>query len=356
MDTTTSFGYWIRRQRKALDLTQQALADRVGCSVAAIKKIEGDERKPSRQIAERLADVLDVSADQREIFLEVARGLRSVDQLSLAREPASHARPTGTVTFLYTDIEGSTRLAQEHPEEWETMRARHHAILHETIESNHGYVFQVIGDGFCAAFHTPNNGLQAAIEAQRELQTENWGEVPIQVRMGLHTGEAEAKEEEYRGYLTISLVQRLMSAGHGRQILLSHATENLLRDHLPKDVSLLDLGEHRFKDILQPVHVFQVIAPDLQKEFPALRALDVFRNNLPIQLTSFVGRKRELSEIKQLLTATHLLTLTGPGGTGKTRLALQLAVDVLKEFPDGVWLVELAPLIDPTLVTQTMAA
>ena len=358
METTISFGYWIRRQRKALDLTQQALADKAACSVAAIKKIESDERRPSRQIAERLADVLGVSADQREIFLEVARGLRSVDQLSLAREPASHARPTGTVTFLYTDIEGSTILAQEHPEEWETLRARHHAILHETIESNNGYVFQVIGDGFCAAFHAPNNGLHAAIEAQRKLQTENWGEGPVKVRMGLHTGEAEAQGEEYRGYLTISLVQRLMSAGHGRQILLSHATENLLRDHLPKDVSLLDLGEHKFKDILQPVHVFQVIAPDLQKEFPVLRALDVFPNNLPIQLTSFVGRKRELTEVKELLANTHLLTLTGPGGTGKTRLAHHLAAEMLalKQFANGVWLVELAPLADPTLVTQTMAA
>src|SRR5215510_4158780 len=164
--------------------------------------------------------------------------------------------------------------------------------------------------------------------------------------MGLHTGEAEAQGKEYRGYLTISLVQRLMSAGHGRQILLSHTTENLLRDHLPKDVSLVDLGEHKFKDILQPVHVFQVIAPDLQREFPALRALDVFPNNLPIQLTSFVGREHELSEIKQLLTTTHLLTLTGPGGTGKTRLALQLAAELLdaKHFADGVWLVELAPV------------
>ena len=356
METTISFGYWIRRQRKALDLTQQVLAERVGCSVAAIKKIESDERRPSRQIAERLADSLEVPADQRERFLEVARGLRSANQLPVAREPAGRSLPSGTVTFLYTDIEGSTRLAQEHPEEWETLRARHHAILHETIESNNGYVFQVVGDGFCAAFHTANDGLHTAIEAQRKLLKENWGGVPLKVRMGLHTGEAEAHGNEYHGYLTISLVQRIMSAGHGGQILLSHATENLLRGHLPKDVSLLDLGEHKFKDILQPVHVFQVIVPDLQREFPALRALDVFPNNLPIQLTSFIGRERELDEVKQLLLNTHLLALTGPGGTGKTRLALQLATEVLKEFPDGVWLVELAPLIDPTLVTQTMAA
>ncbi len=356
METTISFGYWIRRQRKALDLTQHALADRVGCSVAAIKKIESDERRPSRQIAERLADVLRVPVDQREMFMEVARGLRPVDQLLLAREPAVPSPPSGTVTFLYTDIEGSTKLAQEHPEEWETLRARHHAILREAIGSNNGYVFQVVGDGFCAAFHTQSNALHAAIDAQRKLQTENWGKVSLNVRMGIHTGEAEAHGNEYHGYLTLSLVQRLMSSGHGGQILLSHATENLLRDHLPKDVSLLELGEYKFRDILQPVHVFQVSAPGLQKEFPALRALDVLPNNLPVQLTSFIGREHELSEIKQLLTTTHLLTLAGPGGTGKTRLALQLGAEVLKDLPDGVWLVELAPLADSTLVAQTMAA
>src|SRR5215510_11377742 len=148
IESTSSFGYWIRRQRKALDLTQQALADQVGCSLAAIKKIEQDERRPSRQIAERLADVLGVPADQREMFVEVARGLQPVDQLSLAREPAVVSPPSGTVTFLYTDIEGSTKLAQAHPKEWETLRARHHAILRAAIESHHGYVFQVVGDGF----------------------------------------------------------------------------------------------------------------------------------------------------------------------------------------------------------------
>jgi len=356
METTASFGYWIRRQRKALDLTQQVLAERVGCSVAAIKKIESDERRPSRQIAERLADILGVPASQREIFLEAARGLRPVDQLLLAHEPASPSLPSGTVTFLYTDIEGSTKLAQEHPEEWETLRARHDAILRGAIGSNHGYVFQVVGDGFCAAFHTPNDGFHAAIEAQRNLQTENRGAVPLKVRMGIHTGEAEAHDNEYHGYLTISLVQRLMSAGHGGQILLSHATENLLRGHLPKDVSLRDLGEHKLKDIIQPVHVFQVIAPELQKEFPALRALDVLPNNLPMQLTSFIGREREMAEVKHLLSNTRLLTLTGPGGTGKTRLALQIAQDMLPLFTHGVWLVELAPLTDPSLLPQTIAS
>ncbi|MGE5248751.1 MAG: helix-turn-helix domain-containing protein, partial [Bacteroidota bacterium] len=203
-ENTSSFGYWIRRQRKALDLTQQVLADRVGCSLAAIKKIEADERRPSRQIAERIADVLAVPASQREIFLEVARGLRPVDQLSMPHEPVS-TLPSGTVTFLYTDIEGSTKLAQQHPGEWEIVRSRHLAILREAIERHKGYVFQAAGDGVCAAFHIPGNGLRAAIDAQLKLQTENWGNVPIKVRMGIHTGQAEIRESGgYHGYLTVS--------------------------------------------------------------------------------------------------------------------------------------------------------
>src|SRR5262245_1912563 len=148
METTVSFGYWIRRQRKALDLTQQALADKVGCSLAAIKKIENDERRPSLQIAERMADVLGVVAEQREMFLECARGLRSVDQLLIAGKPVVSSRPSGTVTFLFTDVEGSTKLAQEHTDELRALLARHREILNQSIEAHHGYLFQTVGDSF----------------------------------------------------------------------------------------------------------------------------------------------------------------------------------------------------------------
>jgi len=165
MEITSSFGYWIRRQRKALDLTQQALAERVGCSVAAIKKIEGDERRPSRQIAERLAEVLGVPASHREVFLEVARGLRPVDDLMLAHKPASPSPPTGTVTFLYTDIEGSTKLAHQTRDAWEALRKRHHVILQTAIEMHRGYIFQVVGDAFCAAFHAAGDALRAAVKS-----------------------------------------------------------------------------------------------------------------------------------------------------------------------------------------------
>ncbi len=283
--------------------------------------------------------------------------------------------PTGTVTFLFTDIEGSTKLAREHPETWEGARAWHHAILREAIESNHGYVFQIIGDSFCTAFHTAGDALRAAIQAQRTFSTMNASReggrmneskenssftihpssLSLKVRMGIHTGEAESHNGEYRGYLTLSMIQRVMSAGHGRQILLSGASENLLHGQLPTDVSLRDMGEHKLKDVPQPARIFQVVAPDLQSEFPALRALDVFPNNLPAQLTSFVGREKEILEVTQMLKQSRLLTLTGSGGTGKTRLSLQVASGILEQFKDGVWLIELAPISEPALVPNTVA-
>jgi predicted ATPase/class 3 adenylate cyclase len=263
--------------------------------------------------------------------------------------------PTGTVTFLFTDIEGSTKLAREFPEIWESLRSRHHQILREAIESNHGFVFQVIGDAFCAAFHRAGDALKAAYQAQQRLQEEPWGDRPIRARMGIHTGEAEAHDEEYRGYLTLSLVQRLMSAGHGGQILISETTENLVRDQLPKDISLQTLGKHSFRDVPQPVRVFQVLAPGLSTDFPPLRTVPSHPNNLPAQLTSFVGREKELADIQKLLLDTHVLTLIGPGGTGKTRLSMQAASALLDRFPDGLWLVELAPILDPLLVPRTVA-
>jgi predicted ATPase/class 3 adenylate cyclase len=263
--------------------------------------------------------------------------------------------PSGTVTFLFTDIEGSTKLAREHPEIWETARARHHAMLRGAIELNNGLVFQIIGDAFCAAFHRAGDALKAATRSQQDLQSEHWGEAVIRVRMGIHTGEAETDGKDYRGYLTMSLVQRLMSAGHGGQILLSGATENLLRGQLPNDVQLLDMGKHNFKDVPQAVRIFQVIAYGLPTEFPPLRTIDAHLNNLPTQLTSFVGREKELADVKRLLHNTHMLTLIGPGGTGKTRLSIQAASASLTQYPDGVWLVELAPILDPLLVPRTAA-
>jgi len=362
METTASFGYWIRRQRKALDLTQQALAERVGCSVAAIKKIESDERKPSRQIAERLADVLGVPEGQRGVFVEVARGLRPVGQLLLAHEPSGSTPirysplPSGTVTFLYTDIEGSTKLAHQTRDAWEALRKRHHFILQTAIERHRGYVFQIVGDAVCAAFHTAGDALHAAMKSQVDLQAENWGETPIRVRMGIHTGKAEVQEDGlYQGYVTLSHVQRLLSAGHGGQVLLSFAAQELVQDELPEGVELRDMGERRLKDFDRLEHLFQLNIADLPSDFPPLNTLDAAHHNLPVQLTSFIGREREIAEVKQMLSNTRLLTLTGTGGTGKTRLSIQIANEVLDQYPAGVWMVELASILDPLLIPRTTA-
>jgi predicted ATPase/class 3 adenylate cyclase len=356
MEITSSFGYWIRRQRKALDLTQQVLAERVGCSLAAIKKIESDERRPSRQIAERLADVLGVAAGQREMFLEVARGLRSVDQLSLAREPVNPLLPSGTVTFLYTDIEGSTKLAHQTGDAWEVLRKRHHGILRQAIEAHNGHVFQVIGDAFCAAFHTAGDAVRAAVKSQVDLQAENWGEAPIRVRMGIHIGKAEVQQDGlYLGYVTLSHVQRLMSAGHGGQVLLSSTTQELVQDEMPDNVELRDMGKHRLKDFDRPEHLFQLDIAGLPSDFPPLNTLDSTRHNLPVQLTSFIGREKVIADVIHLLKKARMVTLTGPGGTGKTRLSIQVANELLDQCPDGIWFVELAPLSDPLLIPRTTA-
>jgi predicted ATPase/class 3 adenylate cyclase len=273
----------------------------------------------------------------------------------LSSNPGQHL-PSGTVTFLFTDIEGSTKLARENPEIWEALRARHHAILRNAIETYSGYVFQIIGDAFCAAFHNVKDGLNAALAAQRGLQAEAWGETPMKVRMGLHTGAAELRGSDYRGYLTMARVQRVMSTAYGGQILLSNASAELIRGELPEGVTLRDMGENRLKGLLNPEHLWQVVAADLPQEFPPLATLNSIPNNLPVQLTSFVGREKEIAEVKELLSTTRLLTLTGSGGTGKTRLSLHIAAEVLDGFKNGVWFIELAPLSDPALVPFTIVS
>ncbi|HLF75533.1 MAG TPA: adenylate/guanylate cyclase domain-containing protein [Anaerolineales bacterium] len=265
--------------------------------------------------------------------------------------------PSGTVTFLFTDIEGSTRLARQYPGRWEAARARHHAILRAAIEAHNGYVFQIIGDAFCAAFHTAGDAVRAAAKAQIDLHAEAWGDVLIKVRMGIHTGKAEIQENgEYHGYLAMSRIQRLMSAGHGGQVLISAATQELLLEDLPEDVSLRDLGERRLKDLIRPEHIYQLILPGLPIDFPPLKTLDLYRHNLPVQLTSFIGREKEIEEIKESISAHRLVTLTGVGGTGKTRLGLQAAAEMLDQFRDGVWFVELASMSDPNLISQAIVS
>lgn len=267
----------------------------------------------------------------------------------------SMSLPTGTVTFLFTDIEGSTKLAQEHPAEMPALLARHNEILNQTVQAHNGHVFQIVGDSFAVAFHSASDGLNAALDAQRALQSESWNPAPIIVRMGIHTGAAQLNEDnQYAGYATIASTQRIMSAGHGGQILISGATRELVRNVLPAETELLDLGEKRLKDLLRPEHLYQLNISGLPTTFPPLKTLDSFPNNLPSQLTSFIGRENEIAEVKQELETHRLVTLTGSGGTGKTRLSLQVAAELLDHFGHGVWSVELAPLTDPDLIPQVI--
>jgi class 3 adenylate cyclase len=227
------------------------------------------------------------------------------------------ASSTEPLTFFFTDIEGSTKLWEKHPDAMRVALARHDAILRDAIESNDGAVFKTIGDAFCAVFPAGSNGLAAAVEAQRALQSHTWdGIETLRVRMALHTGPAEHRNGDYYGP-TLNRVARFLSAGHGGQILLSQPTREQIEGTLPPGADLLDLGEHRLKDLAGPEQIFQLVYPDIASDFPPLRSLEAFANNLPIQMTRFIGREREIAEVKARLGKARLLTLMGAGGCGK---------------------------------------
>ena len=262
--------------------------------------------------------------------------------------------PTGTVTFLFTDIEGSTQRWERDRAAMESAVRQHDAIMRDAIESNGGAVFKTIGDAFCAVFARPDEAVSAALAAQQRLAGEDFSAVGgIRVRMALHTGTADERDHDYFGP-TVNRVARLLSAGHGGQVLLSHVTADLVRAHLPQGASLRDLGRHRLKDLAEPIGIEQLTAANLPGDFPPLRSLDAHPNNLPAQLTALIGREYELSEAKQLFESARLLTMVGAGGVGKTRLAVQLAADLADGFPDGVWFVDLAPLTDGRFIAPTI--
>jgi predicted ATPase/class 3 adenylate cyclase len=260
------------------------------------------------------------------------------------------------LTFLFTDLEGSTPLWDRFPAEMHQASARHDELLLEAIRRHGGQLIKKTGDGFHAAFISPLDGLLAALAGQQAIAAERWpiATGPIKVRMGLHTGASEEREGDYYG-VDVNIAARIMSIGHGGQVLLSAATAALVRRRLPEDCSLADLGEHRLKGVSTAEHIYQLCHADLVAEFPPLTSLAAFRHNLRPQRTSFIGREAELAAVKRLLAQNRLVTLLGPGGTGKTRLMLQVAEEVIEGYEDGVWLVELASLTDPDLVLERVA-
>src|SRR5713101_507389 len=265
--------------------------------------------------------------------------------------------PMGTVTLLFTDIEGSTRLLQQVCERYAGLLEACRSLLRAAFFEFHGHEVDTQGDAFFVAFARASDAVAAAVAGQRALFTHAWPEgITVRVRMGLHTGEPQRSAEGYVG-LGVHHAARIMSAGHGGQVLLSQTTRDLVEHDLPDDVSLRDLGAHRLKDLQHPSHLFQLIIGGLPADFPPLKTLDTHPNNLPVQLTSLIGRGKEVATVQHLLHRedVRLLTLTGPGGTGKTRLGLQVAAELSDRFADGVYFVNLAPISDPALVVPTIA-
>ncbi len=265
--------------------------------------------------------------------------------------------PTGTVTFLFTDIEGSTQLWENHPDEMRIALAKHDAILRDAITAHDGRIIKTTGDGAHAVFEKAIDAIHTTLAIQREIAACHFFENPeatLRVRIGLHTGEAELRADDYYGQ-ALNRVARIMSVAYGGQILVSAITSEVVREHLPADITLLDLGEHRLKDLVRPEHIFQINSPDLQVEFPTLNTLNTIPNNLPLQLTSFIGREKEIEEIRKLVDSNRMVTLTGSGGTGKTRLALEVGTQLVPAFAHGVWLIELAPLTDPSQMIPALA-
>ncbi len=263
----------------------------------------------------------------------------------------------GILTFLFSDLENSTPLWEQFPAAMRQAAAQHDELLQNAIENHGGQVVKTTGDGFHAVFDRPADGIAAALEAQQAMHAEAWPAAtgPLKVRIGLHSGESQARAGDFYG-LEVNLAARVMGLGHGGQVLVTRATAELVKKHLPADCTLSDLGKQRLKGISAPEQIFQLCHPDLPSNFPALQSLSAFKHNLPRQFSSFIGREKEIARVESLLKNTPLLTLVGPGGTGKTRLMLQAAEEAIENYPNGVWLVELAELTDPEQIPERVAS
>ena len=265
--------------------------------------------------------------------------------------------PTGVITYLFTDLEGSTQLWQEHPGEMSGVLARHDALLTSVNEEHGGMVVRSRGEGdsLFAVFVRARDAAAAACAVQQAILKEPWAlELSIKVRMALHTGESGVWEHDYYGPV-VNRCARLRGIAHGGQVVLSQVTSELVQDALPEGVSLRDMGTHRLRGMERPEQVFQLLHPDLPADFPALESLDEHRHNLPVQLTSFIGRQEEIDEVASMLPTARLITLAGAGGSGKTRLAQEIGATVIEDYPGGVWFIGLAALSDPNVLQSHVA-
>jgi predicted ATPase/class 3 adenylate cyclase/Tfp pilus assembly protein PilF len=366
-----SFAELLRQLRAEATLTQEELAEAAALSPRSISDLErGINRTARKDTAQLLADALGLAGPVRELFVAAARGKAPAAEVLSARPArmpgASGAMDTLTANggvvaihaFLFTDIEGSTALLQRvSADVYAPVLADHHELIRSALAGHGGREVNTAGDGFFAAFSSPAACVAAALEMQQALADHGWpGGEPVRVRMGVHCGEAEQTTAGLVG-LDVHRAARIAAVAHGGQVLVSEIAAALVRDGLPPGAWLKDLGVHRLKDLGRPERLFQLCGPGLAAEFPRLRSLGnpALPNNLPAQLTVFIGREVELSEVGALAASSRLVTLTGPGGCGKTRLGLQVAADLLDGSGDGVWLIELAAVTDQDAVPAAVA-
>jgi predicted ATPase/class 3 adenylate cyclase/DNA-binding XRE family transcriptional regulator len=365
MDEIHSFGKWLRHRRRGLDLTQEELAHQVGCAPITIRKLEGDEMRPSKQLAEALSGPLGIYLNQREEFVRFARADSNEVQIShfatafenpFQSKTSGDLLPSGTIHLLFSDIGGSTQLAQQLGAKYVHVLEKHKHILRDAFARWNGREVSTQGDAFFAVFSRGTDAISAAVEAQRTLARETWPEdVRLQVRMGIHTGEPMLVNQDYVG-VDVHRAARICTAAYPGQVLLSNETRVIVGRQLPEGMTLREVGKYRLKDLNEPEHLYQLVIEDLPSNFPPLKSLEVMPNNLPVQLTSFIGREREMDEIRLLLGSARLITLTGAGGTGKTRLAIEVTRTIGDRYPDGIWLMDFAVLPEPSLIWQSMAA
>jgi predicted ATPase/class 3 adenylate cyclase len=355
-----SFGGLLRQLRDEAGLTQDELAEAAQVSQRAISDLErGINRTARKDTAILLAGALELDGPARELFIAAARGRASAGEALAAATREAGTRPaTASRTFLYTDIEGSTALLGRLGEDlYAEVLARHHALIRSALAAHDGREVDTQGDAVFAVFSSPRGCVAAALQMQQVLQDHGWpGGERVRVRMGIHCGEAARTAAGLMG-LEVHRGARVAAVGHGGQVLVSESAAAVLaRDGLPPGAALADLGVHRLKDLGRPERIFQLHAAGLPAGFPPLRSLGnpALPNNLPAQLSAFIGRDREVAEVRGLVESSRLVTLTGAGGCGKTRLGLQVAAELLDGSGDGVWLAELAAVTDQDAVAAAV--